>query len=292
MAPGGEMPAESLSLAEAAQLLGVHYMTVYRYVRTGLLPAQRAGATWRVAPSDLAALKAAAPPDRPAPRARRGQRSSLEGRLLAGDEAGAWAVMEAALASGTSPESLLVDLLAATLKSVGDRWESGELTVADEHRASGVAVRLVGRLGARFNRRGLKRGTVVLAAPAGELHGLPVAIGANVLRWHGYEVVELGADTPASALVAAVAAGSSGRGPAMLAVAVACTGVGSVEAARKAVDALRDSGCRVPVMMGGAALADAQEARRAGADIYSGRRADELLAAVDELARRPRSPSG
>jgi excisionase family DNA binding protein len=283
------MPGETLSLAEAAQLLGVHYMTVYRYVRTGLLPAQREGSTWRVARSDLTALSSA-PPVRPAPRVRRGRRPSLEGRLLVGDEAGAWAVAEAALASGTSPESLLVDLLAPTLKSIGDRWESGELTVADEHRASGVAFRLVGRLGARFNRRGVKRGTVVLAAPAGELHGLPVAIGANVLRWHGYEVVELGADTPAAALAAAVASESSARGPALLAVAVACTTGASVAAAREAVAALREEGCRVPVVMGGAALADGQEARRAGADIYSGRRADELLAAVDELTRGPRPP--
>lgn len=285
------MPGETLSLAEAAQLLDVHYMTVYRYVRTGLLPAQRDGGTWRVARSDLAAMREAAAAQ-PATRARRGRRSSLEGRLLAGDEAGAWAVMEAALASGTGPESLLVDLLAPTLQSVGDRWESGELTVADEHRASGVAIRLVSRLGARFNRRGVKRGTVVLAAPAGELHGLPVAIGANVLRWHGYEVVELGADTPASALAAAVTAESSARGSALLAVAVACTAGGSVEAAAEAVAALREAGCSVPVMIGGAAVLDAQVARRAGADVYSGRRADELLAAVDELASGSRTSSG
>ena len=35
--------AEPISLQEAASRLGVHYMTAYRYVRTGRLPAQRDG---------------------------------------------------------------------------------------------------------------------------------------------------------------------------------------------------------------------------------------------------------
>ena len=41
----------------------------------------------------------------------------------------------------------------------------------------------------------------VVGAPAGELHVVPVAIAADLLRWQGFEVVELGADTPAGALV-------------------------------------------------------------------------------------------
>ena len=40
--------AEPISLQEAASRLGVHYMTAYRYVRTGRLPARRDGAQWFV----------------------------------------------------------------------------------------------------------------------------------------------------------------------------------------------------------------------------------------------------
>ena len=43
-----------ISLQEAADALGVHYMTAYRYVRTGRLPAVKDGAEWRVDPADLA----------------------------------------------------------------------------------------------------------------------------------------------------------------------------------------------------------------------------------------------
>ena len=45
--------AESISLQEAASRLGVHYMTAYRYVRTGRLPARRDGAQWFIDPRDL-----------------------------------------------------------------------------------------------------------------------------------------------------------------------------------------------------------------------------------------------
>ena len=43
-----ELLSDSLSLREAAEELGVHYMTVYRYVRLGMLPATKDGTVWRV----------------------------------------------------------------------------------------------------------------------------------------------------------------------------------------------------------------------------------------------------
>ena len=55
-----------LTLQEAADLLGVHYMTAYRYVRTGRLPGTRVGAHWHVRHADLDKIAAAAPPGRKA----------------------------------------------------------------------------------------------------------------------------------------------------------------------------------------------------------------------------------
>jgi len=45
--------AGTLSLRECAERLGVHYMTAYRYVRTGMLAAVKQGTEWRVAVEDL-----------------------------------------------------------------------------------------------------------------------------------------------------------------------------------------------------------------------------------------------
>jgi methanogenic corrinoid protein MtbC1 len=85
--------------------------------------------------------------------------------MIAGDEAGAWAIVEAALASGAEAADVYLDVLLPALESVGDGWAAGRISVADEHRATVVAQRLIGRLGPRFARRGRKRGVVVLGAP-------------------------------------------------------------------------------------------------------------------------------
>ena len=129
----------------------------------------------------------------------------LEDRLVAGDEPGAWTIVESRLGAGGDPDEILMDELGQAMRSVGAGWEAGTYTVDDEHRASGVASRLVARLGARFTTRGPKRGSVVLGTPPKELHGLTTAMAANVtLRGAGYEVVDLGADVPADTFGSAV----------------------------------------------------------------------------------------
>ena len=68
--------ATDVSLQEAADILGVHYMTAYRYVRTGRLPAQQVDNRWRVRRANLDRL---APP-RP-PVGRRRPAALLDGRV-------------------------------------------------------------------------------------------------------------------------------------------------------------------------------------------------------------------
>src|SRR5690606_26501257 len=160
---------------QAADRLGVHYMTAYRYVRTGRLPADRRGGRWSVAATDVAELArhrataggttasgspaepaahAPAPPDDDAAAsgsARSGgdgaarYRARLLERLLAGDEPGAWHVVESALVARIRPDRAHLDLLAPCLREIGDRWAAGTLTVGDEHVASATAARLAAR---------------------------------------------------------------------------------------------------------------------------------------------------
>src|SRR5687767_1805096 len=106
--------AADMTLREAAEELGVHYMTAYRYVRLGLLPARKDGSTWRVAVDDLDAFRSQREGDeRTGTTPRRGRtpwRERFEARLLAGDARGAWGVIEAALAGGAPAEVLYVEV--------------------------------------------------------------------------------------------------------------------------------------------------------------------------------------
>lgn len=250
-APGASprLAGGSLNLKQAAALLGVHYMTAYRYVRQGRLVAERDGTQWRVTPGALAAFTST--PNREASGDGAGGApvawdSRVESCLLAGDETAAWGVVELALAAGRSPTSCYLDVVAGALSSIGERWAAGEIDVAEQYLATAVAVRLVSRLGARFRRPGRSRGTVVFGAPPGELHSLPIAIVSDLVRLSGFDVLELGANVPAEAFVSSVV-----RTPRLVCVGVGVSRPELLGAAQQVIDAVRAVDAHVPIVLGG-----------------------------------------
>jgi excisionase family DNA binding protein len=259
------IPDTDLTLQEAADLLGVHYMTAYRYVRLGVLSATKVGGTWQVAVADLAAFRdGAAPVPEPGSRRRAPWANRLEARLVAGDARGAWGVVEAALAAGADLDEIYLDLISPAMRNIGIRWADGELDISVEHRATGIAFRLIGRLGPRFARRGRTRGTVVVGAPMGERHSLPVAMLSDLLRGEGWEVSDLGADMPIASFV-----GSVLSTPGLVAVGVSVTSVDCLPAAAELIEALLAAAPRVPVVVGGAAVRDAEHALLLGATAWA-----------------------
>lgn len=272
------MTGTDLSLRNAADKLGVHYMTAYRYVRTGRLPAVQVAGEWRVSEQDVEALR-----QKPAhARGRGGPRSDylgrLTSRLVEGDEAGAWAVVESALAAGLPLEDAYLKLLSPAMHAIGDGWQSASLTVADEHLASAVTSRLVGRLGPRMRKRGRTRGTVVLGAPSTDPHSLPVAMLADLLRGRGFAVIDLGADVPGESFAEAIASAQR-----LVAVAIGCSTSGNERNVRRAIRAIRDV-TDAPVLAGGGAIEGDEPAHRLGADGWSGTGAD-TLEIIEALAR-------
>lgn len=250
----------TMTLQEAADHLGTHYMTVYRYVRLGRLPARKVGGTWEVEVTDVEGLRAgedrAVRPHRSADWSKR-----LEKRLTEGDEAGAWGVVEAALASGTAPGRIYTDLIAPALASVGGRWHAGELSVAEEHLATSVSLRLVGRMGPRFARKGRPKGVVVVATPPGERHAIPSLIVSDLLRGAGFQVIDLGADVPNDAL-----AGIVNEVDSLVAVCISSTRLNADRFVRSTVKAVRQAVPNVPLFIGGASITDAAHADGLGAD--------------------------
>lgn len=273
-----------VTLQEAADLLGVHYMTAYRYVRLGQLPAEKVGGTWRVRHEDLLAMTAEV--DAPG----RGTRTSkkrvpweerLEQRLIAGDGSGAWGVIEAAMAAGAELHEIYLDVLSPAMASIGARWERGELDIAVEHRATGIAMRIIGRMGPRFARRGRSRGTVVLGAPSGERHGLPVAMVADLIRQGGWEVSDLGPDTPADSFVHSALEVDD-----LVAVGVSVTSSDCLDSAAQTLTTLsRRLGDEVLVFVGGRAVQDRAHALALGARDHAAD-AMGIVTLLDEFAEQ------
>ena len=254
-----------VTLHEAAERLGVHYMTAYRRVRMGILPARKIGGTWWIDPADLDRPATAAGPvpgrrSAGEPDDASAWRDRLQDRMLSGDVAGSWRVVEAAMAAGREPRDIYVEVLAPTLHAVGDLWQSGAVGIEQEHLASSVAASLVGRLGARFARRGRKKGVVVVAMPPGERHGLGVAMLADILTQDGYEVRNLGPDTPAPSLVAAMRDADQ-----LAAVVVSVVDARHRRAAEELIIAAHRERPTLPLIAGGYAVPDERSAMELGA---------------------------
>lgn len=282
---------EILTLHEAADRLGVHYMTAYRYVRTGRLAAERSGARWMVNARDVTALVdrrsgggvatpvAGMATDSHADGGAYAVR--LESRLIRGDEAGAWGVVEEALGSSMGPEDVYTGVLAPAMASIGERWARGDLEIEKEHMASAIVQRLIGRLGPSFARRGLRRGTVVLSAPAGDDHGIPLLLVGDLLRSRGFEVVDLGANTPPSALSRVVAGVDR-----LVAVGVCATRPDNDEAISDAVTAVAGV-TDVPVIVGGHGVDTRTEELLDGGfghTVWTTHSTDEALGRFDDVS--------
>ena len=263
----------TLTLREVAEVLDVHYMTAYRYVRLGMLPATQNGRTWVVRSDDLEAFREAPPTS--TPRGDADWTGRLTARMLEGDTSGAWAVTEAALASGMSTRSAYEDMIVPALRDVGDRWESGDIDVAREHAASQVAGRLVARLGSHMSRRGVPRGTVVLGSTATELHSLPVSIAADLIRDAGYKVLDLGVNLPPESFADTLA-----EMPDVHAAAISVTNPGQEKEIAATIAAIRKVS-DVPIIVGGAGI-EREPALAAGADGHANS-VDDAIAHLEAL---------
>jgi MerR family transcriptional regulator, light-induced transcriptional regulator len=171
---------------------------------------------------------------------------ALGDRLLAAleafDEPAANAILDRALA-GLSLDSVAEELLLPAMSEIGNRWERGEFSVAQEHFATTV---VRGRL------LGLARGwgagsgpLAVLACLPGDRHDLGLLCFGLCLREHGWRIAYLGPDTPIETLEETV-----GRiGPRAVVLAVS-----QRERLSEAKGLLGSLARRVPVALGGAGV--------------------------------------
>ena len=119
------------------------------------------------------------------------------------DETGANAVLDDALARLTV-EAVAARIVLPAMREIGERWESGEVTVAQEHFATGI---LRGRMLTLARNWGAGTGPMaLLACPPGERHDLGLIVFGVVLHSRGWRITYLGLDTPVEA-IAQTAAG-------------------------------------------------------------------------------------
>jgi MerR family transcriptional regulator, light-induced transcriptional regulator len=194
---------ERLDLQRAADELGVHYQTAYRWVRTGKLPARLVGGRYQVGRDDVSAMatQREAPQAPAPPSAKRMARTAerMHDALVNGDERSVRQLAKGLVDEGAPIVDVIQAVLVPPLVRIGAAWHAGQLTIWVEHRASAIVERLLGEMSP--NPRGRRRGTVMVAAVSGDLHSLPTSMAASALRDDNWTVEHLGADMPPDELV-------------------------------------------------------------------------------------------
>ncbi len=114
-----------------------------------------------------------------------------------------------------------------------------------------------------------------MAMPVGERHGLGASMLADILSLAGYDVLNLGTDTPPASLQTALAGRDDVR-----AVVISVVSTAHLAGAERLIAAARRTSPGVPIVAGGYAIQDEATARRIGSDgwISDPRSLAELIA--------------
>ena len=201
-----------------------------------------------------------------------------EKAVLDGDYDLARRVAIEALDSGLPAVQVLTDVVACSMRHIGELWARAVLTTADEHLATAITERVLADLyRCFFTAPPLSRETALAASIHRETHVLGTRMIADVLEGAGFRVVFLGGDLPISDLLAAI----ERHQPDV--VLLGATSDGATETLRATVRQIRDQAADLPVLAGGPA---AQQLPRNSEDPILVPDATHVVAAVEAALKQ------
>ena len=173
--------------------------------------------------------------------------------------------------AGQSTAAIADGPIRAAFERIGELWRHDEAGIVLEHRATQICMAAVQQLGALVENPE-KAFVAVGGAPSGDPYILPTLLAATVLASEGLEAINLGADTPFSALMEAARRYHAGL--VWLSVSVAR----DPKELEQNIEALADSlhGPGTKLALGGSALPRARTSY--GEDVFVGESLSELAA--------------
>jgi len=287
-----------MSTVEVARILGVGVSTVKRWVDLEILPARRTGGGHRrILMSDVVRLaREGRLPDVDLARlplmldncvARKVHdlQQDLYRALVAGDEDTIRAIFAETYQSGMAVETLADEVIRPALHRMGQDWSEGHIDVMHEHHGVQACYSALCELKHLLHARAVRSGpTAVGGAPEKDPYMLPSLLAELVLVDAGWEVVNLGANTPLSSFHRAI----DEFRPRMLWLSISHLedSASFLEAYRRLHEAAIRAG--VAVVVGGQALQD--EVRSAMPYTTFGDGLKHLAAFARTLNPQPRPP--
>ena len=173
------------------------------------------------------------------------RRDAFLAGLLTRRSVRARAAVDDALADGVPITDIYLEILQPALYEIGHRWAIDQLNVAEEHYATAVTQQLLDELSARMRMPPRDGRLAVVSGTPGELHALGARMVADFLEADGWEVIQLGASTPAPDLAELV----DSERPDIVALSTATAG--SLPGIVDVLDRLRELEPRPYLVVGG-----------------------------------------
>lgn len=187
--------------------------------------------------------------------------NELQEALLKGDKAEVETLVDKALASGLPAAKILNEGLIVGMERLGVMFKNNEVFIPEVLVASRAMQAGLAKLEPYLVKEKVApRGVVVIGTVKGDLHDIGKNLVAMMLKGSGYKVVDLGTDvSPEKFAEAAKASGATVVG---LSALLTTTMVHM----KSIIDALRQAGLSLPVVVGGAPLTQgyADEIRASG----------------------------
>lgn len=164
--------------------------------------------------------------------------------------------LDACIGKNSDPQraalALLNTILLPAMREIGDQFSQGALILPFVLQSAEIMQAATSHL-EKYLAKGQasNKGTIILATVFGDVHDIGKNLVRTILSNNGYSVIDLGKQAPADLIVKRALEERA------MAVGLSALLVSTSQQMRIVVDLLRESGARMPVLIGGAAINEA-----------------------------------
>jgi len=126
---------------------------------------------------------------------------SILSLMLHGDYHACSAIAEEVVKSPAELAEFYLQVLQPCMVEIGNLWESGAISAAQEHLATAIVHRMTARLYTQQVMSNPSKGKAIITASENELHDVGARFVADMLEMNGWQVAYLGANTPRNDLL-------------------------------------------------------------------------------------------
>ncbi len=189
--------------------------------------------------------------------------AAMSEQLLAFNEDELLNVIDDALSKGVTPADIIANGLGPALESIGVKFEAGEFFLPELVFSGQIMKSVLDKIRPHMaSEDGKSSGRVIMGTVEGDIHHIGKNIFISVLEGDGYEVHDLGEDTPPSLFLEK----AKELNPDVIGMSsLISTGVSKMA---ETISLLKDNGIKADIIIGGAAVTETN-AKLVGADSYA-----------------------